>query len=213
MFLLKSDEYNCYKKAGTIAKKVKRVARDLIEIDQPIIDIVEKAEKKIIDLGGGLAFPLNISINNIAAHYTPITDDKILLKEDDIVKIDIGIHVNGYIADTAFTVYLGDNPLQTRLREAAKEALSAAIDTVKPGVKVNEIGQEIEKVIVGYGFRPIRNLTGHSLAQWNLHSGITIPNVKQTRGPTLSEDDAVAIEPFATNGEGFVKDSDHGSFF
>ncbi len=213
MFLLKPDVYNSYKKAGEISKKAKKLAKNLAQVDRPIFEIAEKVEGKIKNLGGQLAFPMNISINNIAAHYTPTTGDETLIQKDDIIKFDLGVHVNGYIADTAFTIYFGGSPHQERLLKAAKDALDSAINMIKPSVRVNEVGKEIQSTIEGYGFRPIRNLTGHSLDQFNLHSGVTVPNVGQSRGAKLSEGDAVAIEPFATNGEGFVKDSDTGSIY
>ena len=125
------------------------------------------------------------------------------MKEGDIVKIDIGVHVDGYIGDTALTISLGE---QEDLLEASKKALYEAINLVRPGVKIKEIGEVIQKTIEDFGFKPIRNLTGHGLKRFDIHADPQIPNIKIDSNEELKEDDVIAIEPFASNGNGFVRD-------
>ncbi len=193
-----------YKQAGKIAKEALEYGASLIKPGVKAIDVTKKVEEKILSLGGKFAFPVNISINEIAAHYTPKENDELTFKEGDVVKLDIGAHIDGYIADTAITVDLGDHK---DLVKASEEALKAAIETIKPGIEVWEIGKVVEETIKSFGFVPISNLTGHSLEQFELHSGKTIPNVNNGLKTKIEEGDAVAIEPFATTGNGYVIDS------
>ncbi|MDR2831249.1 MAG: type II methionyl aminopeptidase [Methanobrevibacter sp.] len=201
-----------YEKAGKIVSKVRNEASKLIKDGLPIIELVEFVESEIIKKGGGIAFPCNVSINEITAHYTSPPNDKNILKGGDLVKLDLGAEINGYIADSAITIMAkGDNNLtddeiakNESLIESADAALETAISTVKADVEVGYIGGEVEKTINNLGFNPIRNLTGHSLEQWNLHSGLSIPNVKDNRTGKLKEGDVLAIEPFLTDGVGYV---------
>ncbi|MEM2174977.1 MAG: type II methionyl aminopeptidase, partial [Candidatus Micrarchaeia archaeon] len=159
-------------------------------------------ESEIYEFGGSPAFPTNISCNEIAAHDT--SDEKDERKICGITKIDIGVHVNGYIADFAITYdFTNENG---KLLDASKEALENAISKIKSGTKISEIGKEIENTIKKHGFKPIQNLGGHKLGKFELHCG-EIPNYEVRSNEILNEDDVIAIEPFATNGIGFVKET------
>ena len=140
----------------------------------------------------------------MAAHYYP-TDESVLLKEGDVVKLDIGVHIDGYVADNALTVNLGEDK-NLELIKASKDALKEALTLFTPGIKVREIGKAVEEVIVGYGFHPIKNLSGHEIKQYELHAGLTIPNFDNKDNTELIEGQVFAIEPFATTGDGYVKD-------
>jgi methionyl aminopeptidase len=121
-----------------------------------------------------------------------------------VVKLDVGTHVDGYIADTAVTIELGTNQYNAMI-QAAQDALAAAIDVMKADIALSTVGSAIEKTIVSHGFKSIDNLTGHSLGQYALHSGMSIPNVSDWyRKDKPQVGDVVAIEPFATNGAGHV---------
>ena len=144
-------------KAGEIASEALEYGINLIKKDRSVLEIIENTEAKIFQLGGRPAFPANISINEIAAHYSPIKED-FPIKESDIVKLDVGVHVNGAIGDNAATV--GSNK---ELIEASREALNEAIKIIQIGTKLRDIGKAIEKTISSYGFNPIKNLTGHSI--------------------------------------------------
>ncbi len=202
-----------YKKAGEIAKEVKVFAKNLVKENASVLDIANAIEAKIKELGGEVAFPLNISINEVAAHYVPSINDKKILQKDDLVKIDIGVHIDGYIADTAISFSIGDNSENKKLISAAEEGLNAAIKLIKPGVSVSEIGSVINEKISSAGFQPIRNLTGHNLDQYEIHSGLTIPNYNNGSDIILEEGDVIAIEPFATNGAGIVVEGRNGGSF
>jgi methionyl aminopeptidase len=192
------------KKASEIAKKAKREAEGLLKPGESIYNIAETIEQKIIDLGGFPAFPVNISINNIAAHYTPTVNDSTILKEGDVVKVDFGVHVNGYCIDIAFTVEINDNKYKD-LIEASRKALENVKKIIRKDIEISEIGRVIENTIKSYNYSPIYNLSGHKIEQYVLHAGITIPNYDNKSKIKLSEG-IYAIEPFATNGVGFVKE-------
>ncbi|NJE84706.1 type II methionyl aminopeptidase [Thermococcus sp. CX2] len=197
------NEREAFIKAGEIARQVKKEVIDLIKPGARLYDIAEFIEKRIVELGGKPAFPCNLSINEIAAHYTPYKGDETVLKEGDYLKVDIGVHVDGYIADTALTVRVGME--EDDLMAAAKEALENAISVIRAGVKISEIGKAIEETIRGYGFNPIVNLSGHKIERYKLHAGISIPNVyRPADSYELKEGDVIAIEPFATTGAGQV---------
>lgn len=190
-----------YERAGEIVRKVKEEVVKLVKPGVKLLEVAEFVESRIVELGGKPAFPCNISINSDAAHFTPKRNDKRVFKEGDIVKIDIGAHVDGYIADSAITIDLGDHE---DLVECSKRALEKAIEVVHAGVNTAEIGEVIEKTIREFGFRPIVNLTGHGLDRYIAHAPPTIYNVKVDKGVELKEGMVVAIEPFATNGAGKV---------
>ncbi|MHA1221503.1 MAG: type II methionyl aminopeptidase [Candidatus Heimdallarchaeota archaeon] len=189
-----------YLKAGEISIKVKELLRKKVKVGASVLEICETGEAKIKELGGKWAFPLNVSINNIAAHYSSPPEDTLVIQKGDIVKIDCGVEIDGYVADTAFTVSFGTG--HKDLIRASEEATKAAIDLIRPGLTTDRIGAEIEDIIRSYGFRPIRELSGHQLDQNILHGPITIPNVKGTKGIRLEEGQAFAIETFATTGTG-----------
>jgi len=189
-----------YLKAGSILKEVRENAVPRVKKGARLLDVANAIEAEIVEKGGKPAFPVNISINQEAAHDTPGLED---VREfgDDMVKVDIGVHVDGYIADTAVTVDLSGNP---DLVKASRTALEQAIKVVKPGVNTGEIGAVIEETIEGFGFKPVYNLTGHGLERFVQHSEPAIPNKRIGQGVTLEAGQVIAIEPFATNGIGIV---------
>lgn len=192
---------NDWEKAGKIAAEALDLGKKLIRIDASLLEVAEKIEARIIELGGKPAFPVNLSINHIAAHYTPFPGDETRFLEGDLVKVDIGAHVNGAIGDTAATISLGGNE---ELVKASEEALKEAIKIFKPGTRFREIGRAIQEKIKEHGFVPIVNLSGHGLELYSLHSGVTVPNYDNGDEKELQEGQILAIEPFATNGEGRI---------
>ncbi|NHJ84113.1 MAG: type II methionyl aminopeptidase [Asgard group archaeon] len=199
-----------YLKAGEISIKVKEYMRGLVKVGASVLELCELGEAKIKELGGNWAFPLNISINNIAAHYSAPPEDELIIMEGDLVKIDCGVQVNGYVADTAFTVSFGKD--HKDLIKASEEATKAAVDMIRPGITTDRLGEEIEDIIRSYDFRPIRELTGHQLDQNLLHGPVTIPNVKGMKEIKLEEGQAFAIETFATDGTGKLVKGDNRCF-
>ncbi|OVE83889.1 type II methionyl aminopeptidase [Natronolimnobius baerhuensis] len=197
---LESEQYEKHREAGEILAQVREETADRVEVGASHLEIAEYAEDRIRELGGKPAFPVNISIDEEAAHATPSIDDDSTFGEE-MVNLDIGVHVDGWLADTAITVDLSGNP---ELAEASEQALEAALDVIEPGVNTGDIGAEIEDVINGYGYNPVVNLTGHGLGHWEQHTGPNIPNRAVSQGATLEVGDVVAIEPFATDGGGKV---------
>jgi len=193
-----------WKTAGKIAAQVMAFGKPLVKPNEKLLDVAEKIEAKIRELGAEPAFPANISINEQAAHYTPAADDKTLFKEDDLVKLDIGVLYNGAIGDIAETIDLSGR--YDPLVKASREALDAAIKIIKDGVTLAEIGRAINSAIEKYGYTPIRNLSGHELQEYELHSGLTTPNYDNGDATELHEGMVVAIEPFATTGAGLVEE-------
>ncbi len=201
-----------YQEAGKIAKEAREYGANLIKEGVSYYEVANKVEKYILDAGAKPAFPVNISVNNIAAHYTPVKNDGKYFRKGDVVKLDLGTHIGGYIADTALTVEVAQSNWDS-LIEASREALKAAIKHLRPGVKVSEIGRVIEEEISIRGYRPIRNLTGHSLERYSLHHGLNIPNYDDGSAAMLTPGMAFAIEPFATNGKGRVREGYGGNIY
>ena len=160
--------------AGNIAKQVKTFARELIKPQILLLEIAEKIEEKIAELGGKPAFPTNLSINEIAAHCTPTHNDQ--TKAEGLLKVDIGVQIEGYIADTAFSIDLENSDENKSLINAAEAGLAAALKTISLNVPVRKIGSAIETEIKSHKFQPIVNLSGHKIELYNLHSGLTVPN-------------------------------------
>ncbi len=193
-----------YLKAGKILSQVRGEARDRIKVGVSLLEIADFVEKRAIELGAdGSAFPCNISRNDEAAHATPLAGDETVFGED-VIKLDLGVHVDGYIADSAITIDLSGK--YTDLVKASEDGLNAAIDTVRNGVNTAEIAAAIEDAILAHDLKPVGNLTGHGLAQYVPHAPPSIPNRRVSNGVVLNTGDTIAIEPFATDGAGKVVD-------
>jgi len=171
-----------------------------------IIDVIKKIEKKINKSGAGFAFPVNVSLNDTAAHDTADVDDERVFSDGDMIKLDVGVQLDGYIADSAVTVSL--NSGKEEFIKTAKAALAEALKLMTPGTEVSTISEAIEQTIRGRGLSPIKNLTGHGLDQYALHSRIEFPNIKTDIKYQLKENDVFAIEPFVTDGSGRVVETE-----
>lgn len=202
-----------YLNAGKIASEVRESVRKKNWVGKTVFEICEKVENEIIKRGAKCAFPVNTSINEVAAHYTAEPNDQLKISDTDLVKIDLGAQVNGYIADTAVTVCF--DPHYESLIQAAEDALSNAMAMIKVGVKASDIGRTIEKTIKQYGLKPIVNLSGHSLDQYTIHAGKSIPNIWSIGSFSLSGSSAYACEPFVTTNEGlgFVREGKTKNIF
>ncbi len=200
-----------YEKAGKIAREVLEEGAKKIKPGVKLLEVADWVEAELISRGAGIGFPVNISLNEQAAHYTPEHKCEKVFGEKDVVKLDVGAHVNGFIGDTALTVDLSGE--YGKLLEASEAGLQAAISGMKPGVRVGEIGALVEAEIKGMGFKPIENLTGHKLGEYLLHGGVEIPNIRTSTSGVLEEGDVFAVEPFATNGAGRVSDSSQVEIF
>ena len=196
----KKLRYESFKKAGEIHKQVVKFIKPKIKIGAKLLDICEGVEKKLSELGGEIGFPTNICINEIAAHYTSPPEDESVIMEGDIVKIDIGVSVEGYVADGAFTVSFNKEPETENLVMAVETAVLKGLSIIKPGIKTVEVGKVTSKIIRGFGYHPIKDLHGHSLEKWQVHGFKEIPNVGISSGDVFEEGDVFALECFANSG-------------
>ena len=200
---LNPEEIIKWKTAGKLARNALHFGRDLIEAEKSMLNVTEEIERFVKKNGGELAFPTNLAVNNVGAHWTPSSKSNEIFSKGDVVKLDVGVHIDGYIGDNALTLEI-DSTNYTKMIEASREALNAAINVAVAGVNVGIIGHAVQDTIEKYGYRPIANLTGHRIKRYNLHSGVSIPSVRERGGPTLNNGDIVAIEPFVTDGAGRV---------
>jgi methionyl aminopeptidase len=174
------------------------------------VSIADAVEKKIFELGARPAFQVTISINDVAAHYAPLLNDPLVIRAEDYVKLDIGVHVDGWIADTAITIRPAG---KDSMIECAERMLSAAIPLFVPGTVIEDISAVMEDVAKKHGFKPVANLTGHALDRWTVHGGVVIPCVRGPAPKVLSEGEVYGVEPFVTTGKGMVKDSPPPTIF
>jgi methionyl aminopeptidase len=192
-----------YLNAGRIASEILSDGSKMIRVGASYLEVVETIEETVKGQGAGLAFPLNLSLNEDAAHDTAAAEDNRVFKTGDLAKLDLGIHFDGYIADTAMTIDLGEH---SSLVEASEAALAKAIAQVRPGATTGDLGNAIQAEIESRGYKPVSNLTGHGLSQYRVHGPPTIPNVAVSGGMVLEEGMVFAIEPFSTNGSGRVSE-------
>jgi methionyl aminopeptidase len=204
------NELDSYKKAGEISVKIREYARSIIKPGMKLVDIAKKIENEIEKLGAGVGFPVNLSIDEVAAHYHPDLGDETVAS--GLLKVDIGIHINGFIADSAFSLDLTPDKKYKDLIKASEEALESALDLLDKNPSLNDIGNAIQESIQKKGFSPIVNLSGHGLAQYDIHAGITIPNYSNNNKNKL-EPGAYAVEPFATTGQGKVVDGKSSNIY
>jgi methionyl aminopeptidase len=195
---------DCLREAGRIASAVRALAARRVVAGALVRDVCQEADEEIVRRGGGAAFPTQSSRNEIAAHYCPSPTDETCYADGDLAKVDLGVHVDGYVVDTALTVNVGDRPENRKVVDAAREALDAAIAAAGAGVAIRTISTAIETTIRGHGFRPMRNLCGHGVGRWRVHCPPPIPNIMEPNSERLPQGAVIAIEPFATSGGGLV---------
>ena len=202
-----------YISAGKIASEVRENARKKYYVGSTLLEICESIEKEIEQKGGKCAFPVNTSLNEIAAHYTAEPNDDGVVKDGDILKIDLGVQINGYIADTAVTVCY--DPKYDYLVQAAEAALREAISIIRIGTKSSGVGKIIENTVKQMGAIPIANLSGHSLEQYTIHAGKSVPNIWSIGSFSFQATEAYACEPFVTTTEGlgFVREGNTRNIF
>ena len=199
-----------FKLSGKIAATALQHGAKMIKPSVKLVDVCDAVESKIKEMGGDMAFPAQTSINEVAAHYCPEEDDETTYKEGDVVKLDCGVHIDGYVSDNATTVDLGNNK---ELVKASRDAVNAAIKIIKPGVKLLEIGRTIQKAIENLGFSPIKNLSGHGIGRFIIHSSPSIPNFDNGNNHALEEGQSIAIEPFASTGAGMIYEGSNPTVF
>ena len=190
------EDLQKFQRAGKIAREVREEIKKIVKEGMLIIDICEKVEGLTREKGGKPAFPCNVSVNEIAAHYTSPPNDKQTIPERSIVKVDIGVHVDGYIADTATSICF--NPEYSDMVNTAEEALAQAVEILRPGLSITRFGSEIQKTIKTRGYKPISNLTGHLIRRYIIHAGKSLPNVFNLSAARIKEGEIYGVEPFVT---------------
>ncbi|MBD3354019.1 MAG: type II methionyl aminopeptidase [Candidatus Lokiarchaeota archaeon] len=209
------DIFEKYLKAGRAVAKALDLAEKITRPGAKYLDIAKLVEGEIINSGCELSFPINMSLDEQAAHYSPIIEDPLVVPEHGLIKIDCGSHYKGYIADAAVTIDLGnDGGLYEDLINGASEALSNALNIVKPGINVAKLGEEIHRTMQKYNVKPVSNLGGHGLDAYSLHTGLFIPNTGGgMHNDKLELGKAYACEPFSTNGVGRIKNGKEITIF
>jgi len=202
-----------FRLSGKILRESREEMKQFVHEGMPAIEVCEKAESLIREKGGKPAFPCNVSINEVAAHYTSPPNDELKIPEKSVVKVDMGVHVDGYVTDTAFTACF--NPDYSSMKIATENALTAAIESIHGDMATSKIGVIIERIIKNRGFKPISNLTGHSVGRYLIHAGTSIPNVMQLSFGKVKTGEVYAIEPFVTlpNAVGRVENSPEVTIF
>lgn len=205
-------------KAGRIAGEALQYGKKLIKVGESLLAISDKVEEKIKELlkgedESGLAFPVQISFNETAAHNCPADDDITLFKEGMVVKLDCGVHIKGCMADNALTVDLSSDGRYKNLLEASKQARDKAIPLMKPGVSVSDIGAVIADTIEKFGFKPVKNLSGHGLDIYTVHSSPSVPNFNTGAQTKLQDGQLLAVEPFASMGAGMIEELGEAEIF
>ncbi len=208
---MEKEELRSYEKAFLVAEDAIGFANKIVKEDAKSLDIIEAIEKRIRELDAKPAWPVNISVNEIAAHYTSPVGDPLVLKKGDFVKVDIGAQVNGYICDRAFTVHIGSK--SHPMIEASEKALDACLKLIKPGTKVHEISEVCENTVNELGFNVIRNLAGHKIERHQQHAHPSIPNSKNSMQDEIEVGGVYAMEVFVTSGSGFVVESSPTEIF
>jgi methionyl aminopeptidase len=205
--------YEKLRLSGKILRETREEMKSFVREGMPIIEICEKAEALIRKKGAKPAFPCNVSVNEIAAHYTSPPDDTARIPEQSVVKVDIGAHVDGYLTDTAVTVCF--NTEYKGLVEAAERALKAAVENIQPEMSTSKLGSIIETTIKSRGFKPVSNLTGHQVGRYVVHTGTSLPNVSQLSFSKIKLGGVYAIEPFVTlpKAAGRVENGDEVTIF
>jgi methionyl aminopeptidase len=198
------DIWDKWRRAGIVAREALAIARPMVKPGTKVIDIVNATENYIRENSSGTSFPCNVAINNVAAHYTSPLNDETVIEEGDLVTVDVGSHVDGCIADTAFTIAL--NPDHEALVKASVDATNVAIQMMRPGAKLNTIGALIEDTIQSAGFEPIKQLSGHQLNEYELHAEKQVPCVSGKSEVLVEEGEVYAIETFASTGSGNITD-------
>jgi methionyl aminopeptidase len=212
------DAYNDLRKAAEVHRQVRSYARKSIKPGMTMIEIAESIENAVRALSegenekhAGMGFPTGVSLNDCAAHYTPNKGDKTVLSYDDVMKVDFGVHVNGRIIDSAFTMTFNDK--YDKLLEAVKDATNTGIREAGIDVRVCDIGAAIQEVMESYEVeldgktypvKAIRNLNGHNILPYEIHGGKNVPIVKGGDQTKMEEGETFAIETFGSTGRGYV---------
>lgn len=197
------ENLNEWKKVGAIGAEALAYAKKITKPETPLLEIAEKTEAFVEKKKMTFAFPINLSMGDLAAHYSPIKGDGLVAK--GLIKIDLGIVKDGFLSDTACSVDLTPENKFKEIIKASEDGLKAGIKEMKYNAEIRNVGKAISEAIAKRGFNPIRNLSGHMMDKWVLHAGVNIPNYDNKESTSIKEG-IYAVEPFATTGAGLVKE-------
>jgi methionyl aminopeptidase len=203
---LTPEALHCLRRAGRVAAEVREIGAQRIVPGARLRDVCEEVEAEILRRGAEVAFPVQTSRNEIAAHYCPAPDEETVYADGDLAKLDIGVHIDGWVVDTALTVNVGDRAEQRSFVDATRAALNAAIEAARAGVAVRQLSAAIERTLRSYRLQPMRNLCGHGVGRYIVHTAPPIPNSPDGTEVFLPPHSVIAIEPFATDGHGLVSE-------
>ena len=223
------DSIEKYINAGEIHQKVREYIQSYIQPGIKYTTICNLIESKISDeinkiapnqLNNGIAFPTGISVNNVAAHFTPSYIDEHIIKSDDVIKIDYGVHIDGCIIDSAFTINLNEE--YNDILKASDDAVNTIIKNIGVDSRFKELSVLSQEVVESYehdgkSLKVIDNLAGHNILPWKIHGGKLLHG-KPTNNIIyddlrVEEDDVMAIEVFVSNGNGTtVLDDDYRNY-
>ena len=210
---LSTEAKGSLREAGRIASLAREHGALLVRPGVRLREVCEAVEEFIKGRGGELAFPVQTSVNEVAAHDCPSPEDERVYATGDLAKVDVGVHIDGYVVDTATTVEVGGPSGGPPLVEAARAALEAAIAAAGPGVPIWRLSAAIATTLRGFAVRPMRNLCGHHVGRWIVHCPPPVPNLPEDAEGRLLEGTALAIEPFATEGPGRVAEAGEPEVF
>ncbi len=200
-------------KAGKIASQVRRdTAKKLKTTGFSYLQAMDEAEAQILKLGGKIAWA-QMAVNDVAAHYCPEEDDPATSQEGQLIKVDIGVHIDGYLADNAMTIEVGSSHKYKDHIKAAQNALKAAIKLVQPGIQLWQLGEAQMSEAEALGLTTVKNLSGHTIEQYKVHGGISIPSYNNKDKTEIKANTQIAIEPFVTEGTGLIKEKGQATIF
>ena len=229
---LNSDFLSDYRQAAETHRQVRQWAQKNIKPGQTLTEIADGIEGSVRRLVGhdglsegdakvaGMGFPLGLNLDEIAAHFSPNAGNKTVLQQNNVMKVDIGVHVNGRIVDSAFTMAF--EPQYDNLLAAVKDATNTGVREAGIDVRLGELGGLIQEAMESYEceingttypVKSIRNLTGHTIMHYSIHGDKAVPIVKTNDTTKMEEGDVFAIETFGSTGNGRVYDQGEVSHY
>ncbi|EXJ80047.1 methionyl aminopeptidase [Capronia epimyces CBS 606.96] len=221
-----NDFIQNYRKAAEVHRQARRWVQESVKPGQTLLDIAEGIEHSVRALLGhaglgpgdslkaGMGFPTGLSLNHQVAHYTPNPGQKdVVLQHQDVMKVDFGVHINGWIVDSAFTMAF--DPTYDNLLAAVKDATNTGVKTAGIDVRVCDVSAAIQETMESYEveirgktfpIKPVRNLSAHDIKRYHIHGGKSIPFVKNSDQTKMEEGEVFAIETFGTTGRGYIRD-------
>lgn len=208
IFLKTPSQIERIRKAGRIAARVLRTCAESIEPNRTLdSELDQLAEQMVLEMGGFPAFKgyrlfpsvLCVSINEEVVHGLPTGR---VLREGDLVTLDIGVYYEGFCCDTAITRIVGHTDYQRkRLVRVTEEALQKALEVARPGNTTGDISATVQRHAESFGFKPARGLAGHGVGRF-VHEAPDIPNIGESgTGVPLQPGMVLAIEPMLVMGE------------